>query len=431
MRKVLKKTRTEDIAAAMVHLTPTEQRRLYELIDDKKLAGEVLSYLSEETAAVVLKMMSVPEIVHLLDWMEPDDATDIIHSLPDDIQEMVIIALDKQDDDVTELLVWPGDTAGGIMSNVVFTVSADATCGEAVELLQRQHQDYESVFYLYAVDGKGRLEGVVSLRMLLVHAPSTPLVSVMTDDVIAVSPHDDQEEVARIVARYDLLGVPVVDEQRRILGMVTVDDVVDVIREEAAEDLMRMAGVNEDLIPGSRSVFKLSKQRAGWLFATCFAGIMADQLMISLAEHDVVKVHMTVLAGFIPVVMGMGGNVGVQSATITVRGIATGHVQIGGAMPFVFREIRVGMVLGLLYGVLVSIYALLAGHGLMMGVVVGTSVISAVAIGSVFGASLPVFLSRFRVDPAVATGPFVTSSVDLLGIYAYFKIASYLLDVSY
>ena len=267
-RKVLKKTRTEDIAAVMVHLTPTEQRKLFQLIDDQKMAGEVLGALSDESAGVVTQQLSVEHIVALLDWMEPDDATDIIHSLPNDIQDLVIQALDKEDDDVTELLVWPGDSAGGIMSNVVFTVPVEATCGEAVSLLQRQHQDYESVFYLYVVDERGRLEGVVSLRMILVHAPSTPVISVMADDVIAVSPHDDQEEVARIVARYDLLGVPVVDDQRRILGVVTIDDVVDVIREEAAEDLLRLAGVNEELDLGSRSVLRLSRQRAGWLSAT-------------------------------------------------------------------------------------------------------------------------------------------------------------------
>ena len=208
------------------------------------------------------------------------------------------------------------------------------------------------------------------------------------------------------------------------MGLVSVDDVVDVIREEAAEDLMRLAGVNEEYTPASRSVFRLTQQRIGWLFATCFAGIMADSMTVSLSSG----MDIALLAGFIPVVMGMGGNVGVQSATIAVRGLATGHIQIGGALSFIWREIRVGVILGLVYGALIGGYAFMANQDVpAMGGVVLVSVFIAISIGSLFGSALPVVLARFGVDPAVATGPFVTSAVDLFGIFVYFSVASVLL----
>ena len=356
---VLCSTRAEDLAAAMGHLTATEQLQLLERVSDKQIAADILAHLGESSVSAMSEDMSVEFVIGLLEWMEPDDATDVIHLLPEPKRVAIIKALRKDEDDVTELLVWPSDCAGGIMSNVVFTVDQGTTCGEAVQKIQQCHQDYESVFYLYVVDDTGRLVGVASLRDVLVHGPKTPLRAVMEQDVITVQPTQDQEEVARIVARYDLLGVPVVDDQFRLLGLVSVDDVVDVIREEAAEDLMRLAGVNEEYTPASRSVFRLTQQRIGWLFATCFAGIMADSMTVSLSSG----MDIALLAGFIPVVMGMGGNVGVQSATIAVRGLATGHIQIGGALSFIWREIRVGVILGLVYGGLIGGYAFMANQG--------------------------------------------------------------------
>jgi magnesium transporter len=421
---VLCSTRAEDLAAAMGHLSATEQLQLLQRVSDKEIAADILAHLGQSSVAAMAEDMSVEFVIGLIEYMEPDDATDVIHLLPESTRTAVVKALRKDEDDVTELLVWPSDCAGGIMSNVVFTVDSGTTCGKSVEKIQRCHQDYESVFYIYVVDESGRLVGVVSLRDVLVHDPKTPLSAVMEQDVITVQPTQDQEEVARIVARYDLLGVPVVDDQFRLLGVVSIDDVVDVIREEAAADLMRLAGVNEEYRPASRSVFRLTQQRVGWLFATCLAGIMADRMTVSMSSG----MNIALLAGFIPVVMGMGGNVGVQSATIAVRGLATGHIQVGGALSFIWREIRVGVILGMVYGVLIGGYALMSNNeNPAMGGVVLVSVFMAISIGAIFGSALPVVLSRFGVDPAVATGPFVTSAVDLFGIFVYFSVASVLL----
>jgi magnesium transporter len=358
--------------------------------------------------------------------MEADDATDVIESLPDQLRASIVANLRGTDtEEVTVLLRWPSDSAGGIMSTSFFSMNESATCGRAIEALQERGEDVDSVFYVYVSDPQGRLTGVVSLRQLLVHPPSTPLVSIMTHDVISVGPRQDQEEVARYVARYDLLAIPVVDEHKRMLGIVTVDDVVDVIRQEAVEDMMLLAGVSNDISAQGKGVIKLAWTRAGWLLATIGGGVLAAEL-IGVWEDTLTQV--AVLAGFIPVIMGMGGNVGIQSATITVRGLATGHVQLSGAIAYIFREVQVGVVLGMAYGLLLGGYGIVRYWGSpLVGISVGVSVTLAIIVASLFGTGVPVILSRLGVDPAVATGPFVTTAVDIVGIAIYLSVATALL----
>lgn len=243
----------------------------------------------------------------------------------------------------------------------------------------------------------------------------------MESDVITVGPREDQEEVARYVARYDLLAVPVVDEDRRLLGIVTVDDVVDVIREEAAEDMLLMAGVQQpdvDLAHGTS--LSLARVRAGWLLATTCGGVLADRVFHLYDE----TVPIAVLAGMVPVVMGIGGNVGIQSATLAVRGLATGTIQLSGAWSFALREVRVGVLLGFGYGALLGLYGLFTGWpDPLLGVTVGLSVVLGISFASLVGSILPMGLHRLGVDPAVATGPLVTSAIDVTSIFVYFNVA--------
>lgn len=424
LRKVLRKTRPEDVAAVMSHLTATEQRRLFNIIEDADYAATVLSNLSEDAVREVTDAMSGDRVMELLELMEPDDATDVVESLQVQLRDRVLRKLVRaEDDEVSALLAWPSDSAGGIMSPDVFILPQTASTGVAIAAIQQSSEDLPTFYYLYVVDNEERLVGVVSLRTLLTHPEHTPLVTIMNRDVIAVAPTQDQEEVAHYVARYDLLAVPVIDEAQHILGVVTVDDVIDVIREEAAEDMMLMAGVHgggDPLDYSGRSAIEMTRMRGGWLLATAFGGIIADRITHAFSGGLPVEV----LAGLIPVVMGMGGNVGIQSTTLAVRGLATGSVQIGGAMQFIVREARVGLLLGLAYGLLLGTYGLMSGWPEpYVGMTVGISVFLAIGIGSLLGASLPVGLSRVGVDPAIATGPFVTTAVDILGIALYFSVA--------
>ncbi len=405
----------------MEMLTWAEQRRLIELIDDKDYAAAVLAYADEAFVRRFLEQADEELVVDLLERMEPDDATDIVEILPDSLRDRVLTQM-ADDDEMRDLLEWPSDTAGGIMSPLAFKMPQTATCGEAIEALQKQHENLESIHYVYVVDDEDRLVGVTSLRSLLTHPPDTPLVAIMSREVIQVGPRTDQEEVARFVARYDLLAVPVVDRDGRILGIVTVDDVLDVIQDEAAEDMMLMAGMSEGPAEGP---FQQSLRRAGWLMATTVGGILMAEI---IGAYKATLETVAVLAGFIPVIMGMGGNVGIQSATVAVRGLATGHVQLGGALRFVFQEAQVGVLLGLLFAIMLGTYGGIR-FGLEIGGAVAASVCLSIAAASAIGGAIPVLLSRAGADPAIATGPFVTTAVDILAILIYFNIARAMLGL--
>lgn len=428
IQKLVARTRPEDLAAAMEHLTWDEQRRLWVQLHDHDYAADVLAFLSDESSREITKDLSDEQVVELLDRMEPDDATDVVAILPLAMRERVLNELhDEESSEVVRgLLQWPPDSAGGIMSPEAFLMQMHATCGQAIGVLQQHHAELESIYYVYVVNDRRQLQGVVSLRALLVNPPRTKLASIMTRDVITVPPTEDQEEVARFVARYDLLAIPVVDEEQRILGLVTVDDVVDVIREEAAEDMMLMAGVSEG---DTRSIFRQTWHRAGWLMATIFGGILAAEI---IGLYEATLESQAILAGFIPVIMGMGGNVGIQSATLAVRGLAVGQIQVGGTMAFVWREARVGLMLGVFYALLLGLYVGLRfpdEGGLALAGSVASSILLAIFSASGIGAAIPVMFDRLGADPAIATGPFVTTLVDLLGIVIYFNVAKLLLGL--
>ncbi|MFH1467456.1 MAG: magnesium transporter [Pseudomonadota bacterium] len=422
LANILQKTRAEDVAATMPHLAPAEQRFVFQHIEDDETAAELLARVGETDLANLVRELEVPRLVELLDAMEMDDETDVIARLPEDIRERVMALIQRADrEQVEELLAWPDDSAGGIMQPAAFRLNEDATCREAIQALQ-ESGDVEQVFYLYVENGQGQLVGVVSLRNLLTRPPNTPLHEVMVSDVISVPPHMDQEEVSRIVSRYDFLAVPVVDEHRRMLGIVTVDDIIDVIKEEAVEDMMLMVGVHQD-DPGDQpvGVLKSARQRVTWQLIALLGGVFVAE--IARLWADDIRV-LPLLAGFLPVVIGMGGNVGSQAATITVRGIALGHVEPRDLLRVVWREARVGLMLGLGYGVLLSAYCWLRFDRLFFGLGVGAAILAAMATAAIAGSVIPLTLQRMRVDPAAATMPFVTTLMDLLGVIIYFGVTT-------
>ena len=275
-------------------------------------------------------------------------------------------------------------------------------------------------------DNDGRLTGVISLRELVTTPGDTMLKDIMSKHIHVVRPETDQEEVARIVSQYNFLAVPVVDHEDRLLGIVTVDDVVDVIREEATEDFLQLVGAGKDREILLKSSWENARMRVPWLFASWVGGILAA-FIIGIFD-DVLKSTIA-LAAFIPVIMGMGGNIGTQSSTMIVRGLATGRVSIENSVKILFKEIRVGLILGILYGLLLGVFAMLKFLDVspMLGVVVGVSICISMIIAATIGSLVPLILNRFEIDPAIATGPFVTTSIDILGVACYFLIAISLL----
>jgi magnesium transporter len=284
------------------------------------------------------------------------------------------------------------------------------------------------VFYLYVVDDRRHLVGVCSLRELLLARQDAKLAEVMNANVIAVSTGTDQEDVARLVARYDLLALPVVDDENKLVGVITVDDVIDIIREEETEDMLLMAGVGEGDQEGvlAASLGRSMWLRMPWLFAAWGGGMVASQI---IGSYQVTLENAVVLAAFIPIVAGMGGNAGTQSATIVVRGLATGKIIAGGRLRVAVREVRVALVMGLLFGALAGGLLSAAGHW-EMGVIVGTAIAASMTLAAAVGTTMPIVLHRLGVDPAVATGPFVTTSIDVLGVLIYFTIAQTVLAMA-
>jgi magnesium transporter len=310
------------------------------------------------------------------------------------------------------------------MSPDFFALAAATTGNEAIQALQAT-DDIEMAFYIYVVNEPGHLVGVVSLRALVIHPPTTPLHEMMVTDVISATVETDQEEVARLAARYNLLAIPVVNDANRLVGIVTIDDVVDVIREEATEDILKMAGADESAYEGL-SIFRNFRIRAPWLFATWLGGLAAS---ILIGQFEAQLQATVALAAFIPIVLGMGGNVGIQTATIIVRGLATGHVSSNVGWEYVWRETGIGILLGGLYGILLALYALVVYTDMVgvgsLALTVGVSILASMASSATVGAVTPLVFNRFNIDPAVATGPVVTTSVDVLGILVYFMTASF------
>ncbi len=425
LSKLLNKIHPADIAHLFRYLDLKEQRILFNLIEDAEISAYVLSELDHATGAQLLEQIDKETITEVLQEMHYDDAVDIIRNLPEELAEEILnIMQDEDSSEIEQLLSYEEDTAGGIMSTEIFSLNEEMTVKEAIEALQ-QAQDVEMVFYLYVTNEYGHLVGVLSLRQLLTVPPHTPLKNIMTRDVIRVSTDTDQEEVAQLVARYNILAIPVVDESNMLMGIVTVDDVIDVLREEATEDFFKMAGASEEeLLYGFKSL-KIARLRLPWLVTNLFGGVITGYLMwLFKATLE----QIIALVSFVPVITGMGGNVGGQSATIVVRGFATGRIDMSTLRQVFFRELRVGAIMGAVCGVVVGLVALVWHHNPYLGLVVGLAMVTAMTVAASMGVLAPTFFKRLGVDPAIASSPFVQTANDITGILIYFGTATMFLQ---
>ena len=426
LRKIVKKTHAADLSLVFHSLSIPNQLRLFNLIDDIEIKGEVFSNVGEDTVPNLIEGLNLDDVVEILDLMPKDDVADLLGRLSVEKSDVILEMMKKEgSEEVEGLLHYGDDTAGGIMVPDFIALREDTTARAAIESLQEEHLDVEMPFYLYVVDANGKLIGVSSLRQLVVVPPNTPLKDFMTTDVFTVKTDMDQEEVAKIVARYDILAVPVVDDTNQLVGIVTVDDVIDIIREEATEDILKMAGAGGDFVE-TKSIFKNIKMRMPWLFASCIGGIIAS-FIIGYFQESLSK--LAYLAAFIPVIMGMGGNIGVQSATITVRGLATGRLNIRDIWSVVSKQLMVGLILGLIYGFVVGLVAQLKYSSELFALSVGIAVLCSMTMAALAGSLVPMTLAKINIDPAIASGPFVTTAIDIISVTLYFIIATTLLGI--
>ena len=428
LAKLILKTHPADLSVVFRYFMDEEQIQVFSIMEENEHTAEFLVELDDTLLANLLENESPERIAHVIQQASANDQSYILGTLEDEQAQSVIELLKAEEqEEIEELMGYPEDSAGAMMTTDVFTLYQDTSCQDALKSLQDQ-TEAEMVFYLYITDDDDRLVGVASLRALATTRSNTLLKDIMVKRVHSVRPETDQEDVAQIVAQYNYLAVPVLDADDHLIGIVTVDDVVDVIREEATEDFLQMAGAGKDREILLKSSWENARARLPWLFASWIGGIVAATI-IGAFEHMLQSI--IALAAFIPVIIGMGGNIGTQSSTIIVRGMATGRIEIGSEMKVLFKEIRVGLILGGLYGLMLGLFAKFRFIDVnpMLGVVVGLSIGCSMLMAVAVGTFIPMFLRKVNIDPAIATGPFVTTSIDILGVLFYFVIAGYFLSI--
>ena len=425
---IIKKTHMADLSIVFENLTPPNQEKLFNLLDNPDDIGLLFSHLSEKTFVDFVKIVDFDKLVTVFDHMASDDAAELLGCLDEELSDKILSKMKKEESyNVEQIMSYEEDTAGSLMVKDYVALEEDVKAREVIEALQNKYLDVEMPFYIYVIDNYGKLVGVSSLRQLVLESPDKPLKSFMATDIVSIKPYTDRDVVARLVSRYDFLAIPVVDDDNRIIGIVTVDDVIDILHETATEDMLKMAGVGEDYVE-TQSVLKGTRIRLPWLFASCLGGI-ANFFIIGRFESTLAQ--LTGLAAFIPIIMGMGGNIGTQSATIVVRGIATGRVNIRDFVKIISRELGVGFILGVTYGGLIAAVAKFSfmsePFSWALSAVVGGSILSSMTVAAFVGTSVPLIFQRLNIDPAVATGPFVTTTMDLISVYCYFTITRLLL----
>ena len=426
--KLIKKTHPADLAIVFRYFDEDQQKEVFTLMKNNDQTLKFLTELDDLFIANLLKNENFNRIAKLIQNASTNDQSYILGSLDNDQAKSVIDQLQiEEKEEIEELMAYPNDSAGTLMATDVFALHKNITCQDALVTLQDQ-RDAEMVFYIYVTDDDNSLVGIASLRALATNNPKIKLKEIMVKKVHKVRPETDQEEVAQLVAQYNYLAVPVVDADNILLRIVTVDDVIDVIRKEATEDFLKMAGVGKDREILLKSSWDNAKIRTPWLLASWVGGIVASYV---IGNFEYMLENIIILASFIPIIIGMGGNVGTQSSTIIVRGMATGRINIGNELMKIIKELKTGLILGVLYGIMLGIFGSFRflDTNPLIGIVVGLSICSSMIIAIGVGTLTTLVLRKLDIDPAIALGPFVTTNIDILGVLIYFSIAGFLLQI--
>ncbi|GMU41524.1 MAG: magnesium transporter MgtE [Chloroflexota bacterium] len=425
----------EGAADSLADLRPAEVAYVLEHLDEADVA-EVVAQLDTDVLTDVIEYAEPHTRAEIVQALDPEALTEALTEMPDDVAadivqdldpEAAAIALDALPADrrqeIEQLLHYAEDTAGGRMTGQVITVDPWLTVSETVRNLRDTPADASKPFYLYVVDADRRLMGVLNLRALITAHANTPVTEVMTANVITVEAHTDQEEAARLLARHNLLALPVVDAEQRLLGTVTSDDLIDVLEEEASEDMYRMAGVHEE--EDLSGVFGSVRHRLPWLMVNLVTA-MAAAWVVSRFEGTVEQV--AILAAFLPVIGGQGGNAGIQTLTVIVRSLALGRIGVRDTAHLIWHEMRVGLLLGTFTGVAVGVIAFAWQGNPWLGGVVMLALTVNTVVGAIAGVLIPMALERFKQDPALSGGVWLTTATDLSGFFAFLGTATFLVD---
>jgi magnesium transporter len=407
-----------DIAEIIDEVNNEEAKFIYARLDED-LQADVLLELDEETREKFIISFDSKQIAVQLERLDSDDAVDILGELPVKRQLAVISEMNEEDaESLVKLLNYDESSAGGLMQTEFIKAKLDWPVNRCIIELRRQVEEVEKVFTIYVVDDKDKLVGVLSLKSLLFAKPTTLIKDLyVSSNIVSVNTATDGEEVARIMDKYDLVSIPVIDLQGKLVGRITIDDIVELIREEADKDFQMASGISEN-VEASAGIWRLSRARLPWLFIGMFGGILGAQV-IGNFEVEIGKIP--ALAFFIPLVAAMGGNVGVQSSAIVVQSLANGTNQFSSILSRVRKEAALGLLNGLICGVVIFLITWLLENP-TLGLTVSLSLFTVIVFAAILGTLIPLILDKYGIDPAVATGPFITTMNDVVGLFIYFTM---------
>ena len=415
--------RAADIAEVLENLRIDDANYLYRLLENDSKA-DVLMELDEEKRTELLSGMTAGEIAEeVLENLDSDDAADVMSELPESKAEEVIQLLDdiEQASDIRDLLNYEEGTAGAMMAKELVKVQAEWTVNRAIREIRRQAEELEQVYTVYVVDPLGKLTGRLSLKHLLLNAESTrtKIQEIQeTEDIITIGDLESSEKATKLMERYDLVALPVVNHEHELVGRITIDDAVDMMLEDAERDYQLASGISED-VESRDSVLTLTRARLPWLLIGLVGGIGGAYV---IGAFDIQK--NAEMALFIPLIAAMGGNVGVQSAAIVVQGLASSNMGTQNMVSRLYKELGVGIINGLICGLLILGSSFLLGFGTALSITVSVSLIFVIIFAALFGTFVPLMLNRYRIDPALATGPFITTVNDIIGLMIYFAVGT-------
>lgn len=413
-----------DIAEIMDQLNLNDATYLFKLLDSER-TSEVLMEIDEDDRDKILQNLSNKEIADEIDELDTDDAADIIADLPHERKKHVISAIEDKEHakEIVELLNYKPDTAGGLMAKELVQVNENWNVPKCIKEMRIQAHEITRVHSIYVVDDKNVLKGRLSLKDLLVTSSKSHISDIYISKVDSVNVNDKAEDVALIMQKYDLEAIPVVDDGNHLVGRITIDDIVDFIKDEAEKDYQLAAGITED-VEASDSIFQLSKARLPWLVLGLFGGLMAAKIM---GTFDSALQKFPMLFFFTPLIAAMAGNVGVQSSAIIVQGLANNNIK-GSTWKRLLKEVGLSLINGIILAVLVMLFGFIQSFDIRISITISLSLLVVIILASLIGTFVPILLDKKGIDPAVATGPFITTSNDIFGIFIFFYIAKLILD---
>ena len=410
--------------AEIYELIEIEQAHfLHNIINDEK-GAEILIELEDDLRDQLLDNLSPKEIAEeVIENLESDDAADIVSELPQEVKEKVLSHIEDVEhaSDIADLLNYPEDKAGGLMAKELIKVNKNWSVMRCVREMRKQAENVSFVYTVYVVDDNDILVGTLSLKKLLLTEAKTIISEIYKEDIIMVNANQDNEEVGNIMNKYDLIVLPVVNDLGQLIGRITVDDVMEIIKEEAEKDYQMASGISED-VESSDSIWTLTRARLPWLLIGMVGGLLGAKV---IGIFDIEKNYQMVF--FIPLIAAMGGNVGVQSAAIVVQGLAGGSIEFSGTFKRLVKELGVALLNGIICSGIIYIAAFLLGYGALLCATVSIALLAVIIFAALFGTFVPLSLDKYKIDPALATGPFITTVNDVLGLFIYFLIGQMVL----